>query len=224
MQVMLWAGVIGFYGAAFATESKACQLPAPLYVVICSERCTLSEIDNAGVIKALKQVESWRQFEPAYHRQPGSSPSDPWGSSGVVIDRHMDAGVLDTPAAMALDRSRVAAAIAPPDEFNEYDAKEDFAVFNESNRVPSWRRHVNGSVESLAWSPDASAIAVLIGAPAEKSKRGVVDAVARVFGWRVEHRRGWLEVFDVEGARQCRIELYSDLRTPTAYVVWSRRP
>ena len=219
----LVAGLIGVSSAAFAMESKTCQLAAPLYIVICGERCSLSEVGVMGMVKVLKQADSWRQFEPRFHRQPGSSPSERWDASGATTDRRMDKGMLDTPTAMSPDRSWVAAAIAAEDEFDEYGPKEEFVVFTKSSRTPALRMRMNGTVESLAWSPDGAALAVLIGAPAEKPKRGLVDSVAGLFGWRVEHRRGWMEVFDTKGGGQCKVELYSDMKSPTAYAVWPRR-
>lgn len=224
IQITLWACVSGFCSELFAAESQTCRLEVPLYVVTCSETCSLSRLDSTGHARVLKQADSWRQFEPRYHRRPGSSSSDRWDTGGLSIDRRTTADMLDTPTAIATDRSRFAAANAPLNTFDEYEPKQEFVVLDGANGNPIWRRNVKGSVESLVWSPNGSAIAALISAPAEKPKRGFVDALAGVFGWSVEHRRAWLEVFDAEGVAQCELELYSDVKTPSTYVVWPVPP
>jgi hypothetical protein len=221
MQVVLWTCAAAFCSPVFAIESTSCRLGASLHVVTCSEKCSLSQVDGAGKTRELKQADSWRQFERQYHRQPGGSPSDRWVASSAALDIHTAFGVLDTPTAVTPDQSRIAAAIAPSNAFDEYGPKQEFAVLETSSKDLIWRRQVNGTVESLAWSPDGLAIAAVVSAPAEKPKRGLVDAVAKVFGWRVEHRRAWLKVFDAEGITQCEIDLYRDLKTPTTYVVWT---
>lgn len=62
-------------------------------------------MNTTGTIKVLIQASSWRRFEPQFHRQPGSGPSERWDAGGVITDSHMDEGVLDTPAAMTAEWS-----------------------------------------------------------------------------------------------------------------------
>lgn len=194
-------------------------LPSPLTGVVCDTKCRAFEWELNGNSREVATAENIPELGTRYQSPKASGQTGQWRRFQENLPQWDSNFELETPAELSPDRRwLIAGALSTPNRI----PPRDVVLIDATGKAVQWTQRQTGYVASVSWSPDSTLVAVAVVTPLKDPDRGLLDAYAGAFGFKVHRGKGSIHVLDLAGEQVCSVEVFDNLPSTTFYATWSK--